>query len=221
MTHQFELMKAQETSQTMFRDALSVENQHFFPFYFLQTFYINKYGSTGERIRCASCGEPIDGNYAGYYTGSVLIVEKGAIPTCYCTSSCMRMGVAAGTHIWKYEDQRHGQPKPLTLQPDASLEMRMIWELFFTHKQSRYRIMKYKKIDFEIFKEVCDPGESHGCTYRGPEAKFIYYHEQKLEISNTTCFADPNPVCSITSAGIVKTINEMLYNMRFKQLSLF
>lgn len=219
--HQFELMKAQETSQTMFQDALKAENQHFFPFYFLQTFYLKKDGSTGERIRCASCGEPIDGNDAGYYTGYVLIVEKGAMPCCYDTGSCMRMGVPAGTHIWRYEDQRHGQPKPLLLPENATVEMRGVWQMWFGGCENRYRIMKHKQVDWNEFKETCHVSEAGGRSFEGPEGDLLWWEDQKLRLSKTIMRDDSDAVFTLTQPAIVKIVNEMLFNMRFKQLSLF
>lgn len=216
--HQFELMNAQTPCSVMFNEAIKPENQHFFPFYFYLTFYMKK--EAGEKLKCATCLGEDEGNDAGYYGGVVLVQGKGAIPTYHCCARCAKVA-AASFELWRYEDQRHGQPKPLELPENATVEMRGVWQMWFGGRENRYRIMKHNQVEWNEFKETCHVSEAGGCTFEGPEGDLLWWEDQKLRLSKTIMRDDSDAVFTLTQPAIVKIVNEMLYNMRFKQLSLF
>lgn len=216
--HQFEMMIAQTTCDVMFNEAMNPENQHFFPFYFYSTFYMKK--EAGEKLKCETCGEIDEGNGLGYYDGVVLVAKKGAIPTYFCCIKCL-LRSALPVEVWSYANQRHGQPKPLELPENANVEMRGVWQMWFGGCENRYRIMKHKQVDWNEFKETCHVSEAGGCTFEGPEGDLLWWEDQKLRLSKTIMRDDSDAVFTLTQPAIVKIVNEMLYNMRFKQLSLF
>ena len=120
--------------------------------------------------------------------------------------------------VWDFHHQKHGQPEPLTLSKQSTIQQRMVFNYFFSCRSSRYEVMKYKRIDRKILLKICQPSEACGCSYGHDGARWIEWKSKKLSIIKDY---DSPEICTLTMPQIVSIVNELLTAMSCEQLSLF
>ncbi len=171
--------------------------------------------SINDKLLCDYCGrQEFYGNSAGYYWADIVFPAKGADPKVCCSlNDCPN----SPGKMWEYNDQLHGQYKPLSIPEDAPLSWQMVFRRWF-NGSTRFAIMKYAKVDFEVFKKVCQPSSYEGGSFKDG---YNYYNGDRLIYTSEFRKDEKSIVLALTNADIINTINEMLSAMRFVQLKLF
>lgn len=188
------------------QEFMNIDTHHFYPFYVFLNWEVEK----NEPIYCDYCGELINGN--GNYSCDYFIFENANDIRICCSRKCMT------GHVWDYNCQYYGQSQPLCLPQNSTIEQRMVYYTWFGSCSASYHVMKYSKIDINQFKEIVSLSEASGGTYNHDDARFIEFRNNKLSIFKDF---DDSHICTITLSQIVKVVNQMLLEMKVKQLSLF
>lgn len=208
MTPNFKkILKRKEWFLSNNHDYMQPENRHFYPFYVFDNFEVKN----DEPVYCDYCGCLLDGN--GLYATAYFVFESdNDIRVCCNIHKCHP------AKVWDFHDQKHGQPEPLKLPEQSTIQQRMVFHYFFSGKSYRYEVMKYKRIDEKLLFEICHPSEAGGGTYEHDGARFIQWKSKKLIISKDF---DSPAICTLTVPQIVNIVNELLASMNCMQLKLF